>query len=81
MLPVDWRQTITAYLPLLVGAGALLLVVGVVLRFIAYGPESKRWSSTISGYGLLTVLLALALWAILWFVEAWESGVIESIGE
>jgi protein-S-isoprenylcysteine O-methyltransferase Ste14 len=78
---VDLRETITAFLPWLVGAGALLLVVGVVLRLMAYGPGSKRWSSTISGYGLLTVLLALALWAILWFVEAWESGVIESIGK
>jgi hypothetical protein len=68
--------TVSAYLLLLV-VGTLLLVIGVGLRFLSSGPELKRWGITISGYGLF----ALALWAFLWFVGAWESGVIESIGK
>ena len=68
--------TVSAYLLLLV-VGTLLLVIGVGLRFLSSGPEVKRWGITISGYGLF----ALALWAFLWFVGAWESGVIEFIGK
>ena len=68
-LSMELVPTVPAYILFLV-VGALLLVIGVGLRFLTNGPELKRWGITISGYGLL----ALALWAMLWFVGAWESG-------
>ncbi len=61
--------------------GALLFVIGLLGRLMGDTGSMKVAGNKTMGYGVVAILLALALWAILWFVEAWESGVIESIGK
>jgi hypothetical protein len=75
--PMDLMQTIAATPPLMIGVGALLFGVGWGLRYVSYTtPELKRWGARITNYGVMVILLAIALWLMLWFIEAWESGVV-----
>lgn len=76
---MELMQTVVA--PYITGAvwrgGALLFVPGLVVRLLAATGQLKGRVSTVMRYGVLVMLLALALWAILWFMEAWQSGLIE----
>ena len=73
-------QIIAPYIPGLVIAGALLFVFGLLVRLIGDTRSMKGTGNKTMRYGVMVLLLALALWAILRFMEAWESGVLESIG-
>ena len=55
----------------------MLFAAGLIVRLLADTGQLKGRDSTVMRYGVLVMLLALALWAILWFMEAWQSGVIE----
>ncbi len=75
---MELMQAIALYIPGLFIVGALLFVFGLGVRLLAETRRSKDRGNTVMRYGVLAMLLALALWAILWFMEAWESGVIEA---
>ena len=72
------QTVVEPYLPGLIIVGALLFLVGLFVRALADTGRLKVRGNTIMRYGVLVMLLALALWAIVWFMEAWESGVIEA---
>ena len=76
-LTTDLMETVQAYLiPLLFLIGALLAVVGILIRQLAVTHQLKVRGNTFTGYGVLAMLLAVALYVILWVVEAWSRGVI-----
>ncbi len=72
-------QTVVApYIPGLVIVGALLFSVGLVVRLLGDTEELIFRGNTAMRFGVLAMLIALALWALLWFMEAWASGVIDA---
>jgi hypothetical protein len=76
-LTTDLMKTVQAYLiPLLFLTGALLAVVGLLIRQLAVTHQLKVRGNTFTGYGVLAMLLAVALYVILWVVEAWSREVI-----
>ncbi len=72
------RTVVAPYLPGLMVVGALLFLVGTVVRLLLADTEQLIvWGNTIIRLGALVLFVALSLWAIVWFMEAWASGVIE----
>jgi hypothetical protein len=59
------------YIPLLFGVGALLFVVGLLVRTFAPNGLFRDLGSGIGfRYGVGAMLLAIALYAFMWVVEA-----------
>ena len=76
---MEVMQTVVApYLPGLLIFGALLFLVGLVVRLMGDTEELIFRGNTAMRFGVLAMLIALALWALLWVMEAWASGVIDA---
>ncbi len=69
-LSMELVPTVAPSIPLLVGVGALLLVIGVGLKFMTYGPELNSWGGRISNYGVMAIALGIVLWLLVWFSQA-----------
>jgi hypothetical protein len=63
-------------IPLLFVIGALLAVLGLLIRQLAVTHQLKVRGNTFTGYGVLAMLRVVALYVILWVVEPWSRGVI-----
>ncbi len=76
---MEVMQTVVApYLPGLLILSALLFLVGLLFGQLANTRRMRDRGNTIMRYGVLAVFIALSLWAVLWFMEAWASGDIEA---
>jgi hypothetical protein len=73
---MELLQTAVVSWPLVLGVGALLLGIGWGLKRLAYGPVLKRWGDEITKYGVMAVVLAIALWLLRRFLEAYGSGAV-----
>lgn len=73
---MDLLQITLASWPLVFGVGALLLGMGWGLKHITYGPELKWWGDEFSKYGVMAVILAIALLLLRLFLEAYGSGAV-----
>jgi hypothetical protein len=76
----EMQTGLAPYLTGLVIVGALLFLLGLLIRILDATGTMAVMGNKIMGYGVVALLLALAFLAIMRVIEAWQSGVIKSIG-